>query len=54
MPLSSIHSDRLMAKMGTMGRQIEAFHRAEDWASAFKLAQQREYATGNREGNDCG
>ena len=44
MPLGSINSDRLMAKIGSLGRQIEAFHRAEDWASAFKLAQQREYA----------
>lgn len=42
-PLRTIDSQRMMAKIGAVGRQIEGFHRAEDWASAFKLAQQREY-----------
>jgi len=43
-PLSAVDSNRLVAKIGSMGRQIEAFHRAGDWASAFQLAQKREYA----------
>lgn len=42
--LGNISSDRFMRRVGQLGRAIEAAHRSEDWAEAFRLAQQREYA----------
>jgi hypothetical protein len=41
--VGSVSSDRLMRKVGQQGRAIEAAHLKEDWATAFRLAQQREY-----------
>jgi hypothetical protein len=41
--VGSVSSDRLMRRVGQQGRAIEAAHLKEDWATAFKLAQQREY-----------
>jgi hypothetical protein len=42
-PMAAIDTERLMNKIGQQGRAIEAAHRAEDWNTAFQLAQQREY-----------
>jgi len=41
--VGTVSSDRLMRKVGQQGRAIEAAHLKEDWATAFRLAQQREY-----------
>ncbi len=41
--IGGVSSDRLMRRVGQQGRAIEAAHLKEDWATAFRLAQQREY-----------
>jgi hypothetical protein len=41
--IGSVSSDRLMRRIGQQGRAIEAAHLKEDWETAFRLAQQREY-----------